>query len=484
MNLITRAVDKTGLDGQVVAAKAVVADGNSGVVPARAGAAAWGIGAARIVYGRFELARSLPATILVSIFIQAVNLGSGVVLARALGPSSRGDLAIAMLWPTLIAGVGGLGIAEAITYYTGRDGERSGEVLSSALLVGIVQSVILLAAGWLLVPHLLAGKPSGVLDVTRLYLWIIPLFPLTLYPLAVLQGKLLVGRFNLARASVHVMYTAALITLWGVHAVTVHSALEASLLATILTFVLTFWLVTTRVHIRLVSLAVVRSLLSYGAKLHLGNVAALIAQRVDLLALTFLASSAALGNYVVASAMGAGAALIPSAVSTVLFPLFSKRESDAVPKGVARFVLLAGAVTVIAAPFLALVLPWVLPFLFGPAFAAARATSMILVLAYLIRGWNQMLSSILRGTGRPIAASVGELGGLVVMTAFLVALVPRSGAYGAAIAVLIGACSMFAWVGFQTLRGSRLTRKRLLSYWSADIAAFRHLIRHPHAPRS
>jgi O-antigen/teichoic acid export membrane protein len=438
------------------------------------------MGVARVVYGRFELARSLPATILVSVFIQFVNLGSGVVLARALGPSSRGDLAIAILWPTLIAGVGGLGIAEAITYYTGRNSDRSGEVLSSALLVGIVQSVILLAAGWLMVPYLLAGKPQGVLDVTRLYLWIIPLFPLTLYPLAVLQGRLLVGRFNLARASIHVLYTVALLTLWGVHAVTVHGALEASLLATLLTFVLTFWLVATRIHIRLVSISVVRSLLTYGAKLHLGNVAALVAQRVDLLALTFLASSAVLGNYVVASAMGAAAALIPSAVSTVLFPLFSKRDSDAVPHGVARFMLLAGAVTVIAGPILALVLPSILPYLFGPAFAAARTTAMILVLAYLFRGWNQMLSSILRGTGRPIVASVGELGGLVIMTAFLVALVPGSGAYGAAIAVLIGACSMFAWVGFQTLRGSRLTTRRLLAFWSADFTALRHLIRHPH----
>src|SRR5258708_37367962 len=144
--------------------------------------------------------------------------------------------------------------------------------------------------------------------------------------------------------------------------------------------------------------------------------------------------------------MGAGASLIPSAVSTVLFPLFSKRETDAVPRGVARFMLLAGTITVGTCPMLGVVLPWILPFLFGPAFTQARPTSMILVLAYLIRGWNQMLSSILRGTGRPIVASVGELGGLVVMAAFLLALVPGSGAYGAAIAVLIGACLMFAWV--------------------------------------
>jgi O-antigen/teichoic acid export membrane protein len=281
-----------------------------------------------------------------------------------------------------------------------------------------------------------------------------------------------------------VFYTAALLTLWGVHAVTVHSALEASLLATIVTFVLTFWLVATRVHIQLVSLSIIRSLLAYGSKLHLGNVAAVVAQRVDLLALTFLAPSAALGDYVVASAMGAGASLIPSAVSTVLFPLFSKRETDGVPRGVARFMLLAGTITFGTGPILAVVLPWMLPYLFGPAFTQARPTSMILVLAYLIRGWNQMLSSILRGTGRPIVASVGELGGLVVMAAFLLALVPGSGAYGAAIAVLIGACLMFAWVGFQTLRGSQLTTQRLLSFWSSDIAALRHLVRHPHLHRS
>ena len=430
------------------------------------------------VSDRFAIARSLTATILVSGLILVVNLISGIVLARSLGPTGRGELAIAMLWPPLIAGLGMLSVSDAVTYFVGRDGERTGAILSSSLLIGIVQALVLYGAGWVILPHLLADKPTTVVNASLFYLLVIPLNPLIGYPLAVLQGRLLLHPFNLVRASVHVLYTAALMALWATHSVSVQTALGASLLATFFTCLLTFWLVAIRVHIGLhFSIAIVRSLLRYGIRLHVGNVALFVAQRVDLLALTFLAPSAELGNYVVASAIGAVAGLVPSAVSMVLFPVFSNRDKDTLSHALARFILVGAGITVVAGPILAIVLPWMLPYLFGAIFVPAKATSVILVLASLVRGWNQMLSSILRGSGSPVLASAGEVGGLLVLTILLAYLVPQSGAYGAAIAVLLGALSTCAWAVFQTFRISRLSRRGLLSYWSTDLKRFRMLLR-------
>src|SRR5207253_2442491 len=130
-----------------------------------------------------------------------------------------------------------------------------------------------------------------------------------------------------------------------------------------------------------------------------------------------------------------------------------------------RFTLVGSAITLAAGPILAIGLPWMLPYLFGSIFSPARATSMILVFAYLVRGWNQMLSSILRGSGSPMLASAGEVGGLVVLAILLIFVVPEFGAQGAAIAVLLGALSTWVWDFIQTFRVSRLNWRRLLSYW-------------------
>ena len=459
-----------------------MADGNSGSLEPPIASSSGGFYSFRVVLSRSALVRNLPTTILVTLSIQAVNLGSGVVLARALGPASRGDLAIAMLWPVLIAGVGGLGVAEAVTYFTGRDGNGSADILNSSLAFGLIQSVVLMLAGWVMLPFLLTGKPSAVIGASLLYLWILPLYPLTLYPLGFLQGRLFLGRFNIARLCVHVLYTAILLALWAVHLVTVQGALTASLLATFCAFLVTLWLALARLNVRpQLSLPIIASLLRYGLKLHVGNVATLVVQRADLIALTMMAPAAALGNYVVATSIGLGAGLIPGAVSMLLFPVFANRVKDAVPHGLARFLLIASAVSLIAAPGLAILLPWTLPYLFGPAFATARATSTLLVLAYLIRGWSQMVIAILRGTGQPFLASTGEMIGLFVTAVLLIRLIPTYSSYGAAIAVLVGASAALVWVVFQSLRTSHLTILRMLSYWSADTGKFIRLVRRQQA---
>ena len=63
------------------------------------------------------------------------------------------------------------------------------------------------------------------------------------------------------------------------------------------------------------------------------------------------------------------------------------------------------------------------------------------------------------------------------MVALLIYLVPGGGAQGAAISVLLGACSMFVWVVYQTFRVSKLTTRRMVSFWSADLVGFMRLVR-------
>jgi O-antigen/teichoic acid export membrane protein len=374
-----------------------------------------------------------------------------------------------MLWPTLLASLGGLGIAEGVTYFSGREANGPSRILTSGLALGAVQTLVLLLLGSLLLPLFLAGK-AAALSAAFFYLLIIPLYPLTLYPIGLLQGRMNLRAFNVARLSVHVAYTGFLVALWTQKAVTVRSALAALVAATTITAILSFCLIARRGYVvwRADS-DELRALIAFGAKLHLGNVATIIASKLDIVVLTIFASAQALGIYVVASAVGTVVGLVPGAVGMVLYPRFVRLSGADRQMTLSRLLLVGITVTLSAGPVMAIVLPRLIPFIFGTAFASAVPVAELLVAGYLIRGYNGMLVAVLRGAGQPLRASIGEMIGLILFAVCLPVLTGRFGSIGTATALTIAAAATLVWMVIQASSATRLSLRRLWSLWRADV---------------
>lgn len=419
------------------------------------------------------MVRSVSGTAATSVLILLLNLAGSVVVARGLGPQGRGDLAVATLWPILIAGFGGLGVQEAVTYFSVREPEKRSPALATALWIGAAQSALLMLLGYVVLPFILRGKPGAVLAETDFYLWILPLYPLTLYPIALFQGRLALRAFNLTRLSVHALYSGLLMVLSVAHRLTVHSTLAASMLATIGTFVLCvvilmgrgYW--TWRPSWRLV-----QPILWFGARLHIGDVAVLVTLRADLLVLSLLVSASVLGNYVIATATGLIAGILPTAVSLVLYPVFSRQDPAMLPLSLSRFLLAGGILTILLSPLL-LLLPLCVTYVYGSGFREAQAFAWVLVPAYAIRGWTLMLTSIVRGLGRPLQASLCQGAELASLIALLFVLIPGLGAKGVALAVLGGATMALAVTMLFASRIARLTPADAVRLWSSDLRLLR-----------
>ncbi len=426
--------------------------------------------------GRFGgaggLASWVSGTAATSVLILLFNLGGSVVVARGLGPEGRGSLAVAMLWPILIAGFGGLGVQEAVSYFSVVEPEKKSPTLATALWIGAAQSALLIVIGYSVLPFILQGKPGAVLAETDFYLWILPLYPLTLYPIALFQGRLALRAFNLTRLSVHALYTGLLIVLWIGHHLTVHTALAASMLATAGTFLLCIVILAARGYWTWrPSWRLVQPILWFGARLHIGDVAGLVTLRADLLALSLLVSASVLGNYVIATATGLIAGILPTAASMVLYPVFSRQDPARLPLSLSRFLLAGGIVSILLSPLL-LLLPLCVTYVYGSGFREAQALAWVLVPAYAIRGWTLMLTSILRGLGRPLQASLCQGAELASLVALLFVLIPGLGAMGAALAVLGGAAMALAVTIAAASRTARLTPANAVRLWSSDL---RHL---------
>ena len=107
--------------------------------------------------------------------------------------------------------------------------------------------------------------------------------------------------------------------------------------------------------------------------------------------------------------------------------------------------------------------------IYGPAFTAASSLSLMLVPAYLLRGSNQMLVAILRGSGVPMGASAGQVESLITLSALLPLGVSAGGVGGAAVAVTVSAAVGFVWLLTTAWRYGRLSLGDVIRLWRLDI---------------
>jgi O-antigen/teichoic acid export membrane protein len=404
---------------------------------------------ARTVGSRRPLSLSLGA----SLAIQALNVLTGALLARSLGPDGRGELAAVMLWPALLAALGSLGVVDAITYHAARATSPLGSLLASSITLCLLQSSILVMAGTAIVSRVLARYGPDTVRLGRLFLAYIPLYLLAMYLMAVLNGARRYARFHSLRLLVIGVSAGGLFAVVALGHLTVASAAVTYLGAHLLA------LVTAALSLRderaslQIDIGVIRQLLAFGVKSHGGNLASLLNERLDQLLISLFLAPASLGLYIIAVTLTSVTGLVGSSMALVALPSVAH-----LPAGAARYqtarrmlavtVLMSCAVTI---PIL-LLLPKLIAWFFGRPYLAAAPAGRVLLLAAVVLSTNRVLGAVLRAAGRPLDAGWAELLALVVTGAGLTALLPAFGLMGAAVTSLFAYAVSMGWMALRVSR--------------------------------
>jgi O-antigen/teichoic acid export membrane protein len=395
--------------------------------------------------------------------IQLLNVLTGVLLARTLGPFGRGELAALLLWPTILAAVGSLGVMDAATYYSARAAGGTGTIVGSALALGISESILLVAGGVLVLPLVLSHYDQQVLDAAYVFLAFIPINILTLTLAGVINGLHRFGWFQTLRFLVVGATACGLVLLALIHELTLERAAAVYLGSNLLT------LATAALLYRLadespvrVSFKIGRELLSFGVRSHLGNVSSLLNERLDQLVISAFLAPAKLGLYVVAVTLTSATTLVGSSVSFVSLPTLARLRGTEERAAAARRLigLTALTSTAITLPLIAFT-PFILEIAFGTAFGEAALVSRILLIGAVILSTNRVLSSTLIGLGRPLDAGISEATALIATFAGLAALLPTLGLIGAGIASVIAYSVSASWMVWRTSRALELSTAEL-----------------------
>ncbi|MBI3452121.1 MAG: oligosaccharide flippase family protein [Rhodospirillales bacterium] len=367
--------------------------------------------------------------------VQVANIATGLIAARLLLPEGRGELAALILWPGLIFELGLLGLSDALLYRSVTRAAGPRELFGAMTVLGAVQSLVLIAIGVVVLPYVFAKYPPEVRDAAYIFLFtFIPANFLAFYVISMFQGQLDLLTWNVLRVLVPLANLSIIGGLVAFDWVGAPTFAYAFALAHVVAAVIGLGVLYRRGWLGFrFRLDTAKQLIVYGARVHLGEMLNTARQRLDQALVAYWLPPADLGFYAVALTVSTGPMILVFTVANVAFPKISQQGTIAGKIEVfGRYLRFAIAVAGICFAILFVIAHWIVPLLFGTAFAASSEIVRILLIGLLPYAAKLMLAQILKAVDKSLAISHAELTGLIAAGASLVALIPFFGIVGAA----------------------------------------------------
>jgi len=368
----------------------------------------------------------------------AVAIAQGALIARTLGPAGKGIVAVVVLAPPLIRLLLDGGLAASNVYFIGTarfdTSTLAGHALSFTALAVFATAIIVLVAGATGVYR--AVLPDAPAPLLILGMLAVPLGVLMAHLQGLLQG---LERFAVLNACVIVSalsqlaVTAVLLVGFDRGA---GGVVVASLLATATTVVVSIEVLrrsTVSFRPRF-ERDVVRPLVGYGMRGHVGELLQYFNYRLDVLIVNLYLGPFAVGIYSVSTRLAELLWYLPDAVSLVLFPRAAKGTATESRALTARATAQTLAISAVAALALAAFGDQVIRSVFSDEFASAYRPMLLLLPGAVLLGGGKVISHELAGRGQPHINSAVAAVSLVTTVVLDVILIPRMGISGAAIA--------------------------------------------------
>lgn len=396
---------------------------------------------------RAQLARPVIQTFLATVGITAVNLITGAILARELGPSGRGLLAAAIIWPQVLRFLIMLGAVDAITYRAARPATDLPRLAGTASGMAAIQAAFVLSLGAIAIPLILNRYGDEATAAALISVGTVCIGTVGMYYLGILNARHRWATFNaltflisgLAGAMITLLAilgtldvkTTMLCYLAGVAPTTIAAGIAVRRMSG--SFTRPDW-------------GLARELLGYGVRTQFSMVRNPLSQQIDQLAVSLFLAPAQLGLYVVGYTITVVVGFVSAAFTVVSFPAVARAEGHDEQRRIAgRYLSWALLTAVVIAVPLEIFADPLLGLVFGSDFEPAATTTRILLGAAILLACSRVGISILNGLDRPGDSGIGGLlmmGGSVVGLAIFV---PLLGLEGAAVGALVGAASAFAW---------------------------------------
>lgn len=405
--------------------------------------------------------RSAKVIFVTDCLITLCTVVTSLLGARALGPAGRGDLLVIALWPLVIAMLAALGLPNAYRYWMAKEPERCSRLFSNSIIYTVIVSAISIALADAIIPHLVGERSPQVMTLVRIYQMNIPAALFLNLMRGLLEGTKRFGWAGMARLLSFIVQGVGFAGLWWVGNLTVSTATYTLICAQTASTLLATFAVWRQLRPRWQpSWVEFKTSMHYGLRDYPGTIADFTTLRLDQLMLGGVASSAAIGLYVVGVRLSEVTTYASGALAGALLPeVAGSRGGEQAEFLLSRTLRLTVYTNVLVLIPLWLAAPLILRVLFGANFVPATGAFRWLLVAAVIWSASTIVISGLQGFGYPGLSTIARFLSAAVTVPALLILIPRMGIEGAAIASLIGYSVMLI------VALVALVRRRQLGFW-------------------
>lgn len=392
--------------------------------------------------------RQVAGTLGVRVLIAGSNLLSGVIIARWLGSTGVGFWATLNVIILLAITLGGFGLQSTVTYLVARDRSIARMVLMNAIVFAVIVGGILAIAIALmanLIPGLLGDVPPLLVTIAALAL---PFQMLSYFCLGIYLGLERIRTYNLIDISMQLSVLSGAVLMLialgqGITELVIFTTIANLAIAAVIVY-LTIQATVGESRPEISRRLLMRKMLDHGSRFFVAVAAGIIILRGDLLIVNFFRSADEAGVYAVATQASIFLHLVPSIISTMLFPRTSAAQDTSglmtcrVTRHAVFFLLIAC--------FFAAPLSYLLPLLYGPAFGEVPTLFLILLPGVFLLGIETIQVQHFAGLGLPRQIPIFWLVAMVICIGLDLLLVPAFGARAAAAVSTFSYALMFVLV--------------------------------------
>ncbi|MCD1144957.1 hypothetical protein LQU92_06835 [Kocuria sp. LUK] len=365
-----------------------------------------------------------------------VGLITGPLLARALGPEGRGELASVLQPLTVIDAILLAGVPTAVTFFVGR-----GQGFSA--IRKYVGTVVILTVGvTAIIMFLYSSRISDITGMSRGFIFLIWctsfLGLLIALQRSVLQGWGALGRLDTERALFAVLRLFSISFLVFIGITQVEPYVIGYLLPGLIAALVLFPKLNSLRGSVQRSMPKARPIEAKAFYVYVlfagsGQIANVLNSRLDQAALPLFLDARDLGMYAVAVTV----AEIPLILSTVTSRNLLSETSKGSPRRVVlNTAVLGNGLVGLSAAILWVAAPFVTTILFGDEFAPASNLIRILVIGTLFSSLTASVGSVFAGTGRAARSAIAPVCGTAIVATGLIALSDNLTAHSAALLVV------------------------------------------------
>ena len=398
-------------------------------------------------------ARAAALTLVTQGAVILLNMGTGILTARVLGPAGRGVFAAVTLWPQFLSTLAVLGIPSALVYFLrSREPAERDRIISAAVLLALAASSVATLLGCVIVSVTMGhyGRDYVLLSLFFCAIWTGPyLLTVVLRQAAAAEGR--IGAFNRSCYLPPLLFLIALLGTWALMPITPVTAAICIMLPSGLVLA---WLARDLIGAGIWSPMLrgtagsVREMAAYAWRAAPGDVVSGLLGSIDRLILVAMLAPAQLGIYAVAYSLSRLLLVMQTLASAVLFPQMAGRSPDGAKELHDQALRLVIYAVIAALVVVSIAGTPVLGLVYGHQFAVANDILFILVIEAGLTCAGQVSGQLFLVLNRPGWVSTAQGIGLASAGVALFLLVPPFGGLGAAAALAIaGSVRMLVLLG-------------------------------------